>query len=211
MPPRKKIAESDFLETMLSNGQLMRGDDERLAIRRIPTGLPDLDAIIGGGIPRHRISIFTGPYSSGKSFIVQIFMKHALERGLQVAYIDTEQTYDPVWWAQVGLPLDKLLVSQPTIGEDAINVAIGLVKANVDVVAIDSLAALVPQEGAEKKFIALQARLISNLMRMLLSTKHNSAIVCTNQLRDAIGGPTPFDVMPGGAAQGFFIDRKSVV
>ena len=198
------------IDEMLSNGKLMRGDDPRLVVQRIPFDIPDLDGILNGGIPRHRISIVTGQYSSGKSLIIQLFMKNALKQGLQVAYIDTEQTYDPVWWGQVGLPIDQLFVSQPIIGEDAINVAVALVKANVDVVAIDSLAALIPheeaEEKAEKKFVALQARLISKLMRLLLSTKHNSAVICTNQLRDSIGtGPYPQDVMPGGQAQGFFM------
>ena len=207
MPPKKKDAPT--IDEMIKNGQLMWGTDDRLVVQRIPFVIADLDRILNGGIPRHRITVITGPYSAGKSFLLQLFMKHALEQGLQVAYIDSEQTFDPVWWEQIGLPLDKVLVSQPVIGEDAINVAIGLVQANVDIVAIDSLAALVPheeaEEGAEKKFFALQPRLIGKLMRLLLSTKHNSAIVCTNQLRDAIGGPSPVDVMPGGMALGFFM------
>src|SRR3990167_2385 len=220
MPPRKKLEGTEVIEKLLNNGQLMRGDDERLVIHRIPTGLPDLDRILNGGIPRHRITIFVGQYSSGMSFLVQMFLKHCLEQGLQVAYIDTEQTYDPEWWAQIGLPLDKVLVSQPTIGEDGVDIAVALARAGVDVIAIDSLAALVPHEefetteqspegkegsGSRKKFIGLQARLVSKLMRLLLAVKHNSAIVCVNQLRDAIGGPTPFEVMPGGMAQGFLM------
>lgn len=196
------------VDDMLKDGRLMRGDDERLVVQRIPVGVPDLDEILNGGIPRHRVTIITGPYSSGKSFLLQLLMKNSIDNGLQVAYIDTEQTYDPEWWAQVGLPLDKLIISQPVIGEDAVDIAVALVKAGVDIVAIDSLAALVPheetEENAEKKFIALQARLIGKMLRLLLSTKHNSAIVCTNQLRDSIGGPFPVDVMPGGQAQGFF-------
>src|SRR3990167_5620470 len=87
-------------------------------------------------------------------------------------------------------------------------IPVALVKSGVDIVAIDSLAALVPheetEEDAEKKFIALQARLIGKMLRLLLSAKHNSAIVCTNQLRESIGGPVPQDIMPGGKAQGFF-------
>lgn len=204
----KKTDTFATIDEMLENGQLMRGDDERLVIQRIPIGIPDLDEILNGGIPRHRITILVGNYSSGKSFLAQLLMKNAIEKGLQVAYIDTEQTYDPQWWAQVGLPLDKILVSQPIIGEDAVDTAIAVVKSGIDIVVIDSLAALVPheetEEDAAKKFIGLQARLIGKLLRLLLSAKHNSAIVCTNQLRESIGGPVPFDVMPGGRAQGFF-------
>src|SRR3972149_442348 len=208
MPRKKNAVEPATLDEMLNDGRLMRGDDQRLIVQRIPIGIADLDEILNGGIPRHRITIITGPYSSGKSFVLQLLIKNAIEQGLQVAYIDTEQTYDPVWWGQVGLPLDKLLVSQPVIGEEAVDIAVALVKANVDVVAIDSLAALVPheetEEEAEKKFIGLQARLIGKMLRLLLSAKHNSAVVCTNQLRESIGGPIPTDVMPGGRAQGFF-------
>lgn len=209
MPPKPsgKKRKIKTLDELLEEGLLMRGDDPRLIVQRIPVGIPHLDEITNGGIPRHRITIITGAYSSGKSFLTQIFMKNAIEQGLQVAYIDTEQTYDPVWWDAVGLPLHEILVSQPTIGEEAVNLSVSLVEAGTDIVVIDSLAALVPHEETEeeagKKFIGLQARLISKLMRLLLSTKHNSAVVCTNQLRDSIGGPFPIDIMPGGQALGF--------
>src|SRR3990167_8925081 len=105
------------IDEMLSNGKLMRGDDPRLVVQRIPFDIPDLDGILNGGIPRHRISIVTGQYSSGKSLIIQLFMKNALKQGLQVAYIDTEQTYDPVWWGQVGLPICLLVVGRLISGD----------------------------------------------------------------------------------------------
>src|SRR3990172_8325978 len=180
MPAKKTEAVS--VDDMIKDGRLMRGDDERLVVQRIPIGITEVDEIINGGIPRHRITIITGEYSSGKTLLVQLLMKNALERGLQVAYIDTEQTYDPIWWTQLGLPSEKLLVSQPVIGEEAVDIAVALVKSGVDIVAIDSLAALVPheetEEDAEKKFIGLQARLIRKMLRLLLSSKHNSAVVC---------------------------------
>lgn len=208
MPPKSK-KKVKTLDELIEDGMLMKGNDKRLIVQRIPIGIPDLDEIMNGGIPRHRITVVTGPYSSGKSFITQLLMKNAIENGLSVAYIDTEQSFDPEWWNQVGLPLDQVLISQPTIGEDAIDLSINLVKSGIDIIVIDSLAALVPheeaEENAETKFVALQARLISKLLRMLLSTKHNSAVVCTNQLRDSIGGgPFPSDKMPGGQALGFF-------
>ncbi len=208
MPPKKKTKKRKTLDELLDEGLIAKGDDPQFKVQRIPFGIPDLDAILNGGIPRRRITIITGPYSSGKSFVAQLLMKKGIEDGLEVAYIDTEQTYDPEWWNQVGLPLDKVFVAQPTIGEQAVDLTVALIEANTDIVVIDSLAALIPheeaEEGAEQKFIGLQARLIGKMMRMVLSTKHNSAIVCTNQLRDSIGGPFPTDVMPGGKAIGFF-------
>lgn len=208
MPPKKKKSKKPTLDSLMEEGLILKGDDESLSVQRIPIGIPELDEILNGGIPRRRITIITGPYSSGKSFLTQLLMKNALENGLSVAYIDTEQTYDPEWWGQVGLPLDELLVSQPPIGEKAIDIAVALTEAEIDIIVIDSLAALIPHEEAEeeagKRFIGLQARLIGRMFRMLLSAKHNSAIVCTNQLRDSIGGPFPTDTMPGGQAIGFF-------
>src|SRR3990167_4237861 len=128
MPRKKNAVEPATLDEMLNDGRLMRGDDERLIVQRIPIGIPDLDDILNGGIPRHRITIINGQYSSGKTILLQLLMKNAIDNGLQVAYIDTEQTYDPIWWSQIGLPLDKLLVSQPVIGEDAFDIAVALVK-----------------------------------------------------------------------------------
>lgn len=205
MAPKKK---KKTLEDFMKDGVVVKGNDKDLTVQRIPVGFEDLDAILNGGIPRRRITVITGPYSSGKTFLLQLIMKQGLETGLQVGYIDTEQTYDPEWWGAVGLPLDELLVSQPVIGEQAVDVALAMVEAGIDIVVIDSLAALVPHEEAEAeattKFVALQARLISKMLRLLLSTKHESAIVCANQLRDSIGGPFPTDIMPGGQALGFF-------
>lgn len=207
MSPKTKKKKVKTLDEMIEEGLLIKGDDPDLQIQRIPFGIPDLDEILGGGIPRRRITIISGPYSGGKTFLTQLFIKKALEDGLQVAYVDTEQTYDPIWWGKVGMPIDQILVSQPAIGESAVDLIIGLVRAEVDVVVVDSLAAIIPheeaEEGAGKKQIGLQARLLGKMMRLLLSTKHNSAIVCTNQLRDSIGGPYPTDTMPGGRAVQF--------
>lgn len=198
---------SDLVKALLDSGQLKYGNDPSYVVQRIPTGIPDLDSILKGGIPRKRISILTGEHSAGKSFIVQILMKAALEQGLSVAYIDTERTYDPDWWREVGLDSEKILLSQPFTGEEACDIILALAQSGVDVIALDSLAAMVPTEeaaeGASQKFIGLQARLINKFMRMLLATPHNSAIVCTNQLRDLIG-PGPIDSMPGGWGQLFW-------
>jgi len=195
------------LDEMLGKGLLMRGDDESLVIQRIPFGLPDLDEVVGGGIPRKRITILTGEYSAGKSFLVQLLIKSAMDKGLQAAYLDTERSYDPIWWHTVGLDTNKLLISQPATGEDATDVAVALAEAGLDVIAIDSLAGMVPremaEESADKKFIASQPRLMNRFFQKILACKNNAAIVCTNQLRSHLG-PGPMDTMPGGWGQLFY-------
>lgn len=205
MSPKSK---KSVVDVMLEKGELYYGDDKRFKLQRIPIGIPDLDDILNGGIPRGRISIFVGEYSSGKSYLVQALMKNAMKKGMRVAYVDTEKTYDPDWWKQVGLDIKKILVTQPNTGEQATDAVLKMAHAGVDVIAVDSLAALIPTEEAEQedskqKFIGLQARLINKLLRRLLSFDHNSAMVFTNQLRDSMG-PFPFDNMPGGQGQWFF-------
>lgn len=201
--PKKQSSLDDLIE----KGILRKGSDEHFVIRRIPFGIPDLDAAINGGIPRSRITILTGDYSCGKTFLVQLLMKNALEQNLQVVFIDAERTYDPIWWEQVGIDTDKILVSQPTTGDEAVNLIDSLAVGGVDVIAVDSLAALVPVEilerKAEEKTIGAQARLINNLMQKMLSLNPSSALVCTNQLRSGLG-PGPIDTMPGGRGQQFF-------
>lgn len=205
MSPKRRNVSS--IEELMDKGHLRKGSDERFVIRRIPFGLPDLDEVVGGGLPRNRITIVTGEYSVGKSFLVQLFMKRALEEGMQVAYIDTERTFDPIWWAQIGLDIDKIWVSQPSSGEVAIDVAVKLAGDGFDVVAVDSLAGLISEEVAEadaaKKFIATQAKLVTRLMQKLIAVDHKAVILCTNQLRSSIG-PGPIDLMPGGWAQKYF-------
>lgn len=205
MSPKKPKPLS--IEDLMEKGLLHKGSDQRFIIHRIPFGLPELDEIVSGGLPRNRITILTGEFSSGKSYLVQLVMKNALAQDLQVAYIDTERSYDPKWWTQVGLDIDKILVSQPPSGEDAVDVAEALAREGFDIVAIDSLAGLVPmaevEENAAKQFIAGQAKLIQRLLHKILATNKGTAVICTNQLRSSIG-PGPIDHMPGGWAQKYF-------
>ena len=219
MPPPKKqqrranktaaierALQDAMLKKLVDDGKLARGNDPRFVLEWLSTGIPDLDAVLGGGIPRKRVSILVGAYSSAKSFIIQMVMKQALAQGLQVAYIDTERSYEPTWWAQVGIPLDKVYVAQPSHGEAAADLMVALARANVDVVAMDSMAALIPMEEADlearadQKQYALQARLVGKLLRMLATVNTNSALIFSNQERELIGGPVPGLTMPGGKA-----------
>jgi len=212
MPPRRKSAapaaqpKKAFppeLEEFRKDGRMIMGTDPSLVVQRIPTGIAVLDGILNGGIPRRRMTILTGTYSAGKTFCLQLIMRRAVDQGLSVVYVDTEQTFDPEWWKQVGLPLDKIHVSQPTTGEDAAEVMVGASRAGVDIVALDSLAALYPkkmveEEDFEKNFMGYRARLINRLVETLISVKSQSAIVCTNQVRDNFSSMPGLPDMPGG-------------
>lgn len=207
MPKFEDAIKNPEIAEMIRKGQFMLGNDKFLIVEKIQFGLPALDNILGGGLPRRRVSILYGSYSAGKSVLAQIFMKKALEDGLSVAYVDTEQTFEPIWWAQVGLPIEKIIVMQPSTGEEAVDGMMALAKGGVDVIVLDSIAAMVPSQEAESKaedkFIGSQPRLVASLMRKLLSARHNSVILCTNQISTTIGGPGPFDPMPGGDKQRF--------
>lgn len=207
MSPQRKQKNEATIDDMLAKGMLAKGSDAQFTVEWVPFGIPDLDTVTGGGVPRNRISLLTGEYSGGKSFLVQILMKQSLEADLQVAYLDTERSFDPIWWSQVGIDVDKVLVSQPATAEQTIDVAVALAKSGVDVIAVDSLAGMVPKElteaDAEQKFIGLHARAVNRFMQSLLGVKHRSAIVCTNQLRSHLG-PGPIDTMPGGWGQLFY-------
>ena len=202
----QRAVDAAVLEKMMKDGKLTMGNDPKFVLEWISTGIPQLDKILGGGVPRGRITVFFGEYSAAKTFLVQMLAKQAIAQGLTVGYIDTERSYDPTWWEQVGIPLDKIMVSQPTHGEAAVDIMVALAKANVDVIAMDSMAALIPKEEAdddataEKKQVASQARLIGKMMRMLVSVDTTSCMIMTNQVRDVIGGPVPGISMPGGRA-----------
>jgi len=207
-PPRKlhpKKEANAAIAALEKAGHVVRGNDATLKITRVTTGVPELDSILTGGFPRRRISIIVGAYSAGKTFLLQLFMKAALSDGLQIVYVDTEQTFDPEWWEQVGLPLDGVSVSQPSSGEAAVRVALAAAGAGVDVVAIDSLAALYPakitEEDPEKKFPGYRAQMINRLCEGFLALKSPSVLLCTNQLRDTMmsgAGPGPSLSMAGG-------------
>lgn len=202
-----KKKQSPDLDKLIADGVVRYGNDEHFRLQRISWGIPELDAQIGGGIPRNRITLLSGAYSSGKSFLVQQLCKTSIEAELKVAYVDTERSYDPGWWEAVGLPTEKVIVSQPPTGEKGIDAACALAEAGMDVVAIDSLAGLIPEEvltaEAEQRFIGSQARLINRLMQGLIGSNHKAAVICTNQLRSSLA-PGPMDTMPGGWGQLFF-------
>src|SRR5574339_531584 len=173
----------------------MGSGTERMVIQAIPTGAINLDAAIGvGGIPRGRITEIYGPESSGKTTLTLHVIANAQKLGGVAAFIDAEHALDVEYARKLGVDVDNLLVSQPDSGEQALEIAEVLVRsAAVDVVVIDSVAALVPKAEIEGEMgdshVGLQARLMSQALRKLTGVvrSSNTCIIFTNQLRQKIG------------------------
>ncbi len=177
-------------------GSIMRlGQAKHLAVDAIPTGSLSLDIALGvGGIPRARITEIYGPESSGKTTICQHLVAEAQKLGGTAAFIDMEHALDPVYAAKCGVNVDELLISQPDTGEQALEITETLVRSGaVDIVVIDSVAALVPRSEIEGDMgdptMGTQARLMSQAMRKLSGAinQTGTAVVFTNQLRQKIG------------------------
>lgn len=186
----------DQIEKAFGKGSIMKlGDKTKQIIQVIPTGAIALDIALGvGGIPKGRIVEIYGPESSGKTTLVQHIIAEAQRLGGTAALIDAEHAFDPVYAEKTGVDVDNLLVSQPDTGEQALEIAETLVRSNaVDIVAIDSVAALVPRAELEgdmgDSHIALQARLMSQALRKITGavSRSNCTIIFTNQLRSKIG------------------------
>ncbi|MES2345830.1 MAG: recombinase RecA [Chlamydiota bacterium] len=161
----------------------------------IKTGAITLDIALGiGGVPRGRVVEIFGPESSGKSTLATHIVANAQKNGGLAAYIDAEHALDPGYAAKIGVNLDELMISQPDSGEEALNIAEMLARSNaVDVIVIDSVAALVPKSELEGEigdsFMGLQARMMSQALRKLTSTlsKSNTCAIFINQIREKIG------------------------
>ncbi len=199
-------------------GSIMRlGDAPRLAVEAIPTGSIALDLALGiGGVPRGRICEIFGPESSGKTTLVQHIIAEAQRTGGVAAFIDAEHALDPEYAARCGVDTENLYVSQPDTGEQALEIAEALVRSGaVDIVAIDSVAALVPRAEIEGEMgdshVGLQARLMSQALRKLTGAINRSktCVIFTNQLREKIGvmfgNP---ETTPGGRALKFYASLR---
>lgn len=178
------------------DGAIMRlGEAHHLEVEAIPTGSLSLDIALGiGGIPRGRISEIYGPESSGKTTICQHIVAEAQKMGGTCAYIDMEHALDPHYATRCGVDVDSLLISQPDMGEQALEITETLVRSGaVEVVVIDSVAALVPRAEIEGDMgdspMGMQARLMSQALRKLSGAikQTNTAVIFTNQLRQKIG------------------------
>jgi recombination protein RecA len=202
------------IEKQFGEGSIMPlGADANHVIAGIPTGSISLDIALGGqGIPRGRIIEIFGPESSGKTTLALHCIAQAQKREGIAALIDAEHAFDPTWGKKLGVELDTLLVSQPNNGEEAMQITEMLIKSNaVDIIVIDSVAALVPRQELEGEIgdthMGLQARLMSQSMRKLTGAiaKSKTSVVFINQIRDKIGVMfgSP-ETTPGGRALKFY-------
>jgi recombination protein RecA len=202
------------IERQFGEGAIMPlGTDKQGAIQGISTGSLSLDLALGGqGIPRGRIIEIFGPESSGKTTLALHVVAQAQRKGGIAAFIDAEHALDPSWAKKLGVELETLLVSQPTSGEEAMHITEMLIKSNaVDVIVIDSVAALIPRQELEGDIgdthVGLQARLMSQSMRKLTGAiaKAKTAVIFINQIREKIGvmfgNP---ETTPGGRALKFY-------
>ena len=186
----------DKIEKDFGKGSIMKlGDRPSVQVDCIPTGALALDIALGvGGVPRGRIIEIYGPESSGKTTLAQHIVAEAQKRGGIAAFIDAEHALDPEYAKNLGVNVDELLISQPDTGEQALEIAEELVRSGaIDVIVIDSVAALVPKAEIEKAMdeqqMGLQARLMSKALRKLTAIvgKTNTTVIFINQLRQKIG------------------------
>lgn len=186
----------DKIEKDFGKGSIMKlGDKTTVNVDAIPTGALALDVALGiGGIPRGRIIEIYGPESSGKTTLAQHIVAECQKRGGIAAFVDAEHALDPEYAKNLGVDIDELLISQPDTGEQALDITEELVRSGaVDIVVVDSVAALVPKaeiEGTmEDQQMGLQARLMSKALRKLTGVigKTNTTVIFINQLRQKIG------------------------
>jgi recombination protein RecA len=185
------------IEKQYGRGSIMRMGDasQKLEISVVPTSILPLDIALGvGGLPRGRIIEIYGPEASGKTTICLSVIAEAQRSGGVAAFIDAEHALDPIWAQTVGVKLEDLLISQPDTGEQALEIAESLIRSGgVDVLVIDSVAALVPRAEIEGEMgdamVGLQARLMSQALRKLTGviSKSKTVVIFTNQLRQKIG------------------------
>src|SRR3954462_12625193 len=206
------------IEKEFGQGALMKlGDMGALNVESISTGALPLDIALGvGGVPRGRIVEIFGPESSGKTTLVYHIIAEAQRLGGVCAFVDTEHAIDPIYAKRIGVDTDELLISQPDYGEQALEIVDVLVRSGaVDVVAVDSVAALTPRAELEGQMgdqqVGLQARLMSQALRKLAGNLNRASTVClfTNQIREKIGvmfGSN--ETQPGGRALKFYASQR---
>ena len=213
---KKKALEGAMqqIERLYGKGSIMRyGDNAETNVEAIPTGSLALDVALGiGGVPKGRIIEIYGPESSGKTTLALHILAQAQKKGGEVAFVDAEHALDPTYARALGVKIEDMLISQPDTGEQALEITEALVRSGaIDVVVVDSVAALVPRAEIEGEmgdsFVGLHARLMSQALRKLTGaiSKTNTIVIFINQLREKVGvmygNP---EVTTGGRALKFY-------
>src|SRR5690349_7873804 len=207
------------IERQFGKGTVMRMGDPgaRVAVDAIPTGALSLDIALGiGGVPRGRIVEIFGPESSGKTTLVYHQIAEAQKLGGECAFVDAEHAMDPLYAREIGVDIDELPVSQPDYGEQALEIVDMLIRSGaVDVIAVDSVAALTPRSELEGQMgdqsVGVQARMMSQAMRKLTANLNRTQTLCmfTNQIREKVGVMfgSP-ETQPGGRALKFYSSQR---
>src|SRR5665648_313530 len=206
------------IERQFGQGSIMKmGDDAQVQVAVVSTGALSLDLALGvGGVPRGRIVEVFGPESSGKTTLIYHIIAEAQALGGICAFVDTEHAIDPIYAKRIGVDTDELLISQPDHGEQALEIVDVLVRSSaVDIVAVDSVAALTPRAELEGQMgemqVGLQARLMSQAMRKLAGNLNRTSTLClfVNQIREKVGVMfgSP-ETQPGGRALKFYSSQR---
>ena len=205
---------SSAIEQLLKNKDLKFSLGEDVPeVEKIPFHLPQLDQLLGGGLPKNRFTLIYGPPNVGKSYLSSLAVSSAQKEGGEAMWVDVERSYDKDWMAKCGVDQSKILVAQPTNGEDAMaHVREGLA-AGIDIVVLDSIAALVPKDMTKEveqgnfgySPMAWQGRFVnSSFPKLFPYLENGSAFIAINQMRQSIGGIRPTNTWPGGQGQTFY-------
>jgi recombination protein RecA len=177
----------------------------------VPTGITVLDRLLGGGYPRSRMHIITGPFGTGKTYICHNIVANFQKQDLSCIWIDAERRYNPQWATKIGVDTQKVILNRPTSGEESIDLILFYLSKKVDLIIVDSLAALSPlaeiKADMEQKFMGLQSNMFSTAFRKIIPENKNTVLICINQLRQTIGSrfnPGVLKKMPGGDAQYYY-------
>ena len=205
-----KDSADEAIQQLLKNKDLnlQLGDSDSFNYGRIAFNIPALDQLTGGGIPKKRFTLIYGPTNVGKSYLASQVVSNVQKEGGTAAWIDTELSWDSNWMTKCGIDTSKVLVAQPTNGEDALNTVRELMDASIDIIVLDSIAGLVPSAVQDEEFgyspMVWQARFVNSaLPKLLAHLGKGSAFLAINQVRQSLG-PVALDNMPGGVAQSFF-------
>ena len=215
MPLKKKKAvnKEEALEQIMSEyeGIIFKGSSPELAYERIPFCIKQLDELIGGGVPKKRITLLSGQTNSGKSYLASQAVSNVQKMGGKAIWVDSELSWDNDWMAQCGIQTDDIIVAQPHTGEEIFAIIRKGMEAGIDIIVLDSIAGVVPANIIQEDTfgvnpMAWQARFINqSIPKLMPYLRYGSALLLINQQRSGGMGPTTFlDTLPGGKGQTFF-------